>query len=529
MSWKRNERKKIIGMKNKKTFYITTPIYYPSGDLHIGHLYSTTVAWVLKNYKAKQGYNVKFLTGSDEHGQKIEKKAAEFKMKPQDYVDMQTSKFVDLWNKSKIDYDYFSRTTNKNHERIIEDIFNKMLEKNLIYKGTYKGLYSVSDEEFVLETQAVKRDNGFYHPVSGHKLEIIEEESYFFKMSQFASWLIEYVEKNSNFIIPNNIWKELKANFLSKNLEDLSVTRISFEWGIKINKDPRHVIYVWLDALFNYISALGFDFETPNNDFIKYWENGDEIVHVVGKEITRFHCIYWPIFLKSLDIKLPTTILSHGWLITPEGKMSKSKGNVIDPLDLLAKYDAEIIKYFFVAKISIYKDGIFSQELLEATYNAELANTIGNLISRTISMIKQNFSSPVRYEETNVKEDIEIRKLTIDNFKNYCSKFDSFEIDQAFESMMELARELNKYIDITMPWKLKDDQERLEQVLNNLLNGIYSVLAMLEAVCPDFVNTFKQILNVDNFDFKNVFDFSKFDNVVVNENKIVFPRLENKK
>lgn len=513
-------------MKKQKTFFITTPIYYPSGNLHIGHLYSTTIAWVLKNFKSKLGYDVKFLTGSDEHGQKIEKKAAEAKMTTQAYVDMQTSKFIDLWKKAKINYDFFSRTTNKNHEQIVEKTFNKMLEKNLIYKGVYKGYYSVSDEEFVLETNAEKKEDGLYHPVSGHKLELIEEESYFFKMNEFSKWLVDYVEKNKNFIIPNNIWKELKANFLSKKLEDLSVTRISFEWGIKINKDPKHVIYVWLDALFNYISALGFDFEKPNNNFIKYWKEGDEIIHVVGKEITRFHCIYWPIFLKSLDIKLPSTILSHGWLITPEGKMSKSKGNVIDPLDLLKKYDAEIIKYFFCSKISIYKDGIFSEELLLNTYNAELANTIGNLISRTISMIKQNFNRTIKYSKSNDQNDIDVIKSISNNFNKYIEHFNKFEIDLAFESMMSLARDLNKYIDLTTPWKLKEDLKRLGQVLNLLLNGSYAVLAMLEVVCPDYVNQFKSILNIKEFDFELINDLNKFDDVIVNENKIVFPRIK---
>ena len=511
---------------NKKTFYITKPIYYPSGNLHIGHLYSTTIAWVLKNYKSKKGYDVKFLTGSDEHGLKIEKKAQEIKMEPQKYVDMQTNKFIELWKKSKIDYDFFSRTTNKNHEAIVEKIFNYLLDKKLIYKGEYKGLYSISDEEFVLETQAVKKDNDFYHPVSGHKLELVEEESYFFKMNEFASWLIDYVETNDNFIIPKNIWKELKANFLSKKLEDLSVTRISFTWGIKVNKDPKHVIYVWLDALFNYISALGFDFEKPNNDFIKYWKNGDEIVHVVGKEITRFHCIYWPIFLKSLDLKLPSTILSHGWLITPEGKMSKSKGNVIDPLDLLKKYDAEIIKYFFASKISIFKDGIFSEELLLNSYNADLANTIGNLISRTVSMIRQNFDKPIKFSISNFEEDKNILESIKLNFEKYQNHFDKFEIDLAFEAMLELARDLNKYIDVTTPWKLKENFPRLEQVLNILLNGSYAVLSMLEIVCPDYVNEFKDILNVKNLNFENILNFEKFNEIKVNENKIIFQRIK---
>lgn len=510
----------------QKTFYITTPIYYPSGNLHIGHLYSTTIAWVLKNYKIKMNYDVKFLTGADEHGLKIEKKAKESNIDPQQYVDIQTNKFVELWKKFDIDYDFFSRTTNTNHKNLVEKIFNKMQDLNLIYKGTYQGLYSVNDEEFVLESQAIKKDNEYFHPQSGHKLELVNEESYFFKMNQFSSWLISYVEQNKNFIIPNNIWKELKANFLSKNLEDLSITRISFEWGIKITRDPKHVVYVWLDALFNYISALGFDFENPNENFIKYWDQGNEIVHVVGKEISRFHCIYWPIFLKSLNIKLPNTILSHGWLITPEGKMSKSKGNVIDPIDLLNDYEPEIIKYFFASKISIFKDGIFSKELLVNSYNADLVNTIGNLVSRTISMIKQNFSNSIKFKSTSNYEDKTILDSIKVNFEDYKYHFDQFEIDQAFESMLILARDLNKYIDITTPWKLKDNLERLEIVLNILLNGSYAVLSMLEVICPKSAEKFKSILNVENFSFEQILNFEKFNNIIVNDNEIVFPRIK---
>lgn len=511
-------------MKNKKTFYITTPIYYPSGNLHMGHLYSTTVAWVIKNYKEKMGYDVKFLTGSDEHGQKIQKKAIELKMETQDYVNLQTSKFIEFWKIAKIDYDFFSRTTNLNHKKTVEKIFNKMLEKNLIYKGSYKGLYSINDEEFILETQAIKKDGKFYHPTSNHLLEWVEEESYFFKMNEFSTWLIDYIENTKNFIVPEIIWKELKTNFLTNNLEDLSITRISFDWGIKISKDPRHVVYVWLDALFNYITALGFDFENPNEEFKKYWENGDEIIHVVGKEITRFHCIYWPIFLKSLNIKLPTKIISHGWLITPEGKMSKSKGNVIDPLDLIKKYDVEIIKYFLVSKISIFKDGVFSEELLKSAYNSDLANTIGNLISRTISMSKQNFNRPLKFNPTH-NVDKEILENIKKSYNDFVHLMDNFYIDRAFDSILNLSRNLNKYIDITEPWKLKEDLCRLESILNILLNGIYAVISMISIVIPDFCKTIQNILNI-NLDFKNILNFEKFDNVVVNENQIVFPRIK---
>lgn len=511
----------------KKTFYITTPIYYPSGNLHIGHLYSTTIAWAIKNYKKKCGYDVKFLTGSDEHGQKIEKKAKEENLECQKYVDKQSSKFIDLWKAYDIDYDFFSRTTNAKHKKIVKKIFNKMLEKKYIYKGTYKGLYSINDEEFVLETQAIKINENYYHPISKHKLELIEEESYFFKMNGFVDWLIDYVKNNSNFILPSKRWNELKNNFLNDKLEDLSITRISFNWGIKIEKDSKHVIYVWLDALFNYISTLGFDFTESENEYQKYWKNCNEIVHVIGKEITRFHCIYWPIFLKSLDIKLPNTILSHGWIITPKGKMSKSKNNVINPLDLKEKFNPEIVKYYLISKINVLNDGIFSEKLLKSTYNSDLVNTIGNLVSRTISMINKNFVEPIKFKKTNDESDIKILNSIKKNFNDYKKHFDSLtELDLACNSVINLAKDLNKYIDLTTPWLLIKNPNRLEIILNILLNGIYAILTMIDVLMPNYVNKFKKILNIKNFSFDQIENFYKFDDIKVNKNEIIFPRLK---
>lgn len=508
--------------KNKKTFYITTPIYYPSGSLHIGHLFSTNLAWVIKNYKTKMNYDVKFLTGSDEHGQKIEKKAKELKMDNQAYVDMQTSKFIDLWNSYQIDYDFFSRTTNNEHKECIIKIFNEMLEKKLIYKGLYKGLYSVEDEEFIPETQAIKKDNNFYHPISNHQLEVIEEESYFFKMKDFTKWISEFFDINPEFIVGQKIMKELKNNFLEHDLNDLSITRISFSWGIPIPSDPKHVVYVWLDALFNYISALGYAQNGKN--YIKYWKEGDEIVHVVGKEITRFHCIYWPIFLHSLNLRLPSKILAHGWIITSEGKMSKSKGNVINPLDLLKDFDPEIIKYYFAAKMSIENDNVFEKEFILQTYNSDLVNTIGNLVSRTLAMIHKNFSQSIKFKETNEEHDLFIIKSINHHFDLYINHFDQYNINLAFDAMIELARDLNKYIDLTTPWKLTDNLDRLAIVLNILLNGIYTIAAMLEPVMPNHAKKIQNALNVPSLSFEEIKKMEKFDQILVNKSEIIFPR-----
>ena len=513
-----------MSRRKNKTCFVTTPIYYPSGNLHIGHLYSTTIAWAIKNYKLKKGYDVKFLTGSDEHGQKIAQSALKEKMDCQRYVDHQSQKFIDLWKVFGIEYDYFSRTTADHHKKMVEAIFNEMVEKGFIYKGVYKGLYSVSDEEFVTESQAIKEDKYYYHPVSKHRLEVIEEESYFFKMNQFSDWLISYIESNPDWIWPEKIINELKANFLNQNLEDLSVTRISFEWGIQISNDPRHVIYVWLDALFNYISALNFDLNEPSEEFLKFWEHGDEIIHVVGKEITRFHCIYWPIFLKSLNLRMPTKILAHGWIITPEGKMSKSKNNVINPLDLVQEFDPEVIKYYLLAKISINNDGVFSNELLKNTYNSELANTIGNLISRTIAMIKKNFDQPVKFVQTDDKNDLLAIASIVKNTKEFQLHFDEFVIDQAFDRMINLAKSLNKYIDLTTPWLLTNNLDRLEIILNILLNGIYAIATMLEIVMPQKVQIIKEVLNLNELNFDLIFDFRKFDEIVVNEMMPLFLR-----
>lgn len=508
---------------NKKTFYITTPIYYPSGNLHIGHLYTTTIAWVLKNYKKKMNYDVKFVTGSDEHGQKIEKKAKESNLDCQEYVDLKSAKFIELWKTYNIDFDFFSRTTSLKHKQLVSEVFDKMVEKKLIYKDLYRGLYSIEDEEFILETQAIKKDGNFYHPTSNHQLQLIEEESYFFDMKKFSNWLVDYLESNYEIIFPNKVWNELKKNFLNKDFENLSVTRMSFSWGIQIKSDPKHVVYVWLDALFNYLSALGYLSEN-DQDYQKYWVNGDEIVHIIGKEIARFHCIYWPIFLKSLDLRLPTKIISHGWIITPEGKMSKSKNNVVDPIDLLNNFDKEVIKYYLVAKMNITNDNVFSNDLVSSTYNTDLVNTFGNLVSRTLVMINKNFDHSVHFKQTNDLNDIFMIEAIKNRFNEYQSNFNNFEINKAFDALLELGKDTNKYIDQTLPWTLTNNLERLEVILNILLNAIYAIIAMLEVVMPSHCAQFKELINVDNLSFDNILDFHKFDLIKVSENKIIFPR-----
>ena len=508
----------------RKTFYVTTPIYYPSGNLHIGHVYTTTLAYVLRNYKREKGYDAIMLTGSDEHGQKIEKKADENNLNPQVYVDKMVLKFKNLWELLDIDYDLFSRTTSSFHKESVAKQFSKLFYSNLIYKSNYKGLYSVQDEEFLTTTQAKQEKGEFYHPTSGHKLEKVEEESYFFKMSNYQKWISEYYKNNPKFIIPQKIVNELVNNFIDKGLEDLSISRTSFKWGIKIKEDPKHIVYVWLDALNNYITSLGYN-QKDDTNFKKYWKEGNEIVHIVGKEITRFHCIYWPIILKANEIKLPTTILSHGWIITQEGKMSKSKGNVINPIDLIKKYGKEEIKYYLASQIKVGQDGIFDYKLLINTINSDLANNVGNLVSRIIAMSIQNFKIPIKYTKTNFIADEKIIENIKITFQNYQKFFDEFKISFALKEVINLSKKLNGYIDVTMPWTLKEDKIRLEQVLNNLLNGIYAVASMLKVVMPKKMDLVLKQLNLEELNFNLVLNFNKFDEVKVIKNGIIFKRI----
>ena len=465
------------------------------------------------------------LTGADEHGQKIELKAKENNIAPQQYVDDMTKIFKDLWTLADIDYDFYSRTTDKKHESAVAKQFSKLLAEKVIYKGKYKGLYSVQDEEFLTKTQAEEKDGKFYHPTSGHLLEEVEEESYFFEMSKFQNWLVEYIKANPDFIIPEKIVNELTNNFLDGKLEDLSVSRNTFTWGIPIKEDPEHVMYVWLDALNNYITALGYNSEDSSN-FKKYWEDGTEIVHIVGKEITRFHCIYWPIILKAAGLRQPSTILSHGWIVTPEGKMSKSKGNVIDPVKLIENWSDEVVKYYFASQINMGQDGIFDEELLKTTYNADLANNFGNLLSRTIAMTLQNFDKPVQYNETNNEFDIEIRKTIESSLKEYSFEFDRYQISKALKVAMSLSKELNGYIDKTQPWTLKEDKTRLEQVLNHLLNGIYAVATMLSVVMPKKVEEARKLLNIDSLSLDKILDFDKFNNSLPIKGNPLFERIK---
>ena len=504
----------------KKTFYITTPIYYPSGELHIGHLYTTSLAWTIRNYKRARGYDAKMLTGSDEHGQKIEKKSIENNLSCQEYVDSMNQKFLDLWTAMDIDFDYFSRTTNQTHKDSVQNIFKEMLNNSDIYQGEYEGLYSVEDEEYVTKTQAIKKNDDYYHYSSGHKLVPIKEKSYLLNVKKYEQWIKEYLIKN-DVIYPEITAKELFNNFINKGLQDLSLSRTNFTWGVQIPGDEESVIYVWLDALTNYINTLGY----PNgDDFKKYWKNGDEVVHIVGKEISRFHCIYWPIILNSLSLRQPTKIISHGWLVTSEGKMSKSKGNVINPLDLLKNYDPEFIKYFFVSQIKIGSDGIFEEELFKNCYNADLANNFGNLVSRTITMASNSFPNGISYVEKLESIDEEVYEFMQESYNQYTNLFDEYKIDEALQQSILLSKHLNGYIDKTEPWLLKDDLERLSIILTTLLNGIYYISYMLRVVMPKNMNIVLEHLNLKSWNENLLNKNNKFEKIVLEKKNPIFLR-----
>lgn len=494
---------------NKKIL-VTTPLYYASGNLHIGHLFSTNLAWVIRNLKRIQGYDAKLLCGIDEHGSKIQQKATEANYKPQDFVDFINTKFHHLWNAYKIDIDFYERTSDLHHKNVVANIFEMMLKQGDIEFKNYSSWYSTSDEEFITLTNAIKKEDGYYHPVSHNKLIKLDENNYFFLMSKYQKWLEKFLN-NDVKIYPTKVLNEITNNFLNEGLEDLSVTRENVEWGIKTLSDESQTIYVWLDALFGYLSALNYKSDNEEN-FNKYWKDSYKRIQVLGKEISRFHLIYWPIFLKSLNLTLPSDFLVHGWLLSKGMKMSKSIGNVIDPYKLLEKYDPEMIKYYFVAKIDPKNDGNVDDELIMNAINSELINNFGNLISRTLKMKANSFSNPVKYSNPIIDQEIEIENK-IKEFNHQANKLiDSYKINELFEFVIKFSSELNLYIENTKPWSLKNDLSRLEKILNLLLNGIYAISCYLKAAMPNKIAQVEEALNI-KFDINDIDKLDKFNKI----------------
>ena len=508
---------------NKEKFYITTPIYYPSANFHIGHCYTTIIADAIARYKRLTGYDVFYLTGTDEHGLKIQKKAEEAGITPQEYVDDIVENSKDLWKRLNISYDKFIRTTDKEHVECVQKIFEKLYNQGDIYKGEYKGLYCTPCESFWTETQLVDGKC----PDCGREVNEVSEEAYFFKLSKYQDRLVKFYDEHPTFIEPESRKNEMLNNFIKPGLDDLCVSRTTFNWGVPVTFDDKHVVYVWIDALSNYISALGY-LSDDDSLFKRYWPAN---LHIVGKEIVRFHTIIWPIMLMALDLPLPKKVFGHGWLVINGGKISKSLGNYKDPREYIDSYGVDAVRYFVLREVPFGSDGSFSEDALISRTNGDLANILGNLVNRTIGMANKYFDGVIT--NTNVKEDIDdaLIKEAID-LKNVVNDYmDKLEVSKAITSIFDLLRNCNKYIDETMPWVLAKDEtkkDRLNTVLYNLIECIRISTILLQAFIPDTCSKIFNQINTDNTSYESINDFGGYKSgTKVNKAEVLFQRIEN--
>lgn len=508
----------------KEKYYITTPIYYPSANFHIGHCYTTIIADSIARYQRLKEKDVFFLTGTDEHGQKIENKAKEKGVTPKEYVDEIVENAKNLWKSLGISYDKFIRTTDEYHEKAVQKIFDKLYEQGDIYLDKYKGLYCTPCESFWTETQLVDGKC----PDCGREVSLVEEESYFFRLSKYQKRIEELYKTNPEFIKPESRKNEMINNFLKPGLEDLCVSRTTFSWGIPVSFNPKHVIYVWIDALTNYITALGY-LSDDDSLFKKYWPAD---LHLVGKEIVRFHAIIWPALLMALDLPLPKQVFGHGWLKIDGGKISKSLGNYKDPREYIDKYGVDAVRYYALREVSFGSDGNFSEEALIARTNADLANTLGNLLNRTIAMTNKYFDGVISNSKVNEEIDTElINKAS--NLKSVVDKnMEKLYISDALEEIFNFLRECNKYIDDTTPWVLakEEKQERLQTVLYNLLESIRISSVLLTPFMPTTTEKiFKQLnTNLNTYDTLNEFGALE-NNHKLGQIEVLFKRIEIKK
>ena len=509
----------------KEKFYITTPIYYPSGKFHIGTAYCETLVDCIKRYKKARGYDVYMLTGVDEHGQKIQTIAEKKGISPQEYVDEMAEKAINLWKLMDIQYDDFLRTTESRHYKAVQKIVEKFLENGDIYKGEYEGWYCMSDENYFTERQLVDGKC----PDCGREVKKMKEEAYFFNMKKYENWLKEFYKENPDFIVPESRKNEIFNNFINPGLEDLCISRCTFDWGIKMPNDPKHVLYVWLDALTNYITALGY-MSDDDTLFKKYWPAD---LHVVGKEIIRFHGIYWPIFLHALGLELPKKIYAHSWIVMKDGKMSKSKGNVIYPEDLIEKYGLDATKYYLLRLMGFEQDSMFTPEDFVERYNSDLANDLGNLLNRTIGMINKYFDGVIPVD-INAKTDFDddLKNCANEQIKKVEENMDSYHVSIAIQELWKYISRVNKYIDETKPWVLakEENTEELKSVMFNLAEALRKIAIMSSIYISNSSKEILKQLGIDEkdatWDSLNRYDVIKANTKVVEKGTPLFNRLD---